>query len=83
MNFDEHDVALLLNAINFVFIMYNFYLYRKVNASLRIKTKSTQVQLPKDPGNDIQNNLGRRLLEIQQGRYAKPYISFKKESEDE
>lgn len=83
MNFFEQNVVLILNAINFVFIMYNFYLYRRVQNALSNKTEGNPVQLKKDSGDDIQSNLGRRLLEIQRGRYARPYGRFSEKSEEE
>ena len=83
MNFVEQNIVLILNAINFIFIMYNFFLFRKVEAALKNKVEDNPIQLKKDSGDDIQTNLGRRLLEIQRGRYARPYGRFNKKSEDE
>ena len=82
MNFDVQHLLLVLNTINFIFIMYNFYLYRKVSGEVKNTSNGNAVNLNKESGDDIQSNLGRRLLELQRGRYARPYGRFTKENED-
>jgi hypothetical protein len=66
---------LFIAFVNFVTMMYNFWNIKLAIASVdrvintcREKTASN----PPDSGVEIHSDLGRRLLEIQRGRYSKP-----------
>lgn len=68
-----------LDASVFIDLIVLFCLFRLVRGQSKILEKFQKLELDKliekNQGKEevIQNNLGRRLLEIQEGRYARPY----------
>jgi len=63
-------------AIDLLELLCLFFLVRgQMQILEKIRSLETQQNTEKSPSKeeDIQTNLGRRLLEIQEGRYARPY----------
>jgi hypothetical protein len=78
-----HEILLVVNSLTLFVVL---FLFRRQTTILRKIDKFDNGlfhEKNQKKEQDIQTNLGRRLLEIQESRYARPYARFQKEVEDD
>jgi hypothetical protein len=75
---ESQTLTLIIATINFVSIAYNYWALKSIQHSVECvidifkkNTLNKQQQTLEQSDVDIQSDLGRRLLEIQRGRYAR------------